>query len=258
MSATAPESLAPGALTRDAFLGGRFRLVQPRNGFRAGIDAVFLAAAVPARPGERVLELGLGAGAASLCLAARVPGLALAGVELQPAYAELARRNAAAAGVALEVIEADIAAPPPALRQRSFDHVLMNPPYFPAAGRTPAADAGREAARGAARPLADWIGAGARRLVPGGTLTLIARSEALPVALAACAGRIGSLEVKPLAPRAGRPARLILLRGRKGGRGAFHLRAPLVLHRGDRHAGDAEGYTPEAEAILRDAAALAF
>jgi tRNA1(Val) A37 N6-methylase TrmN6 len=261
MSATtaeAPPGFAPGALTRDGFLDGRVRIWQPRDGFRSGIDAVFLAAAVPARPGDRVLELGIGAGAASLCLAARVPGLRLTGVELQPAYAALARANAEAAGIALEVVAADLAALPAGLRRQTFEQVLMNPPYFPLHGRTPSPDAGREAARGRARPLADWVAAAARRLAAGGTLTLIIRAEALPEALAACAGRVGSLAAKPLAPHAGRPARLVLLRGRKGGRGAFRLCAPLVLHRGDRHAGAGDSYTPEARAILRDGAALSF
>ena len=59
------------ALSCDAFLGGRLRIWQPRAGYRAGIDPVMLAAAVPARPRQSVLELGCGAGTASLCLAAQ-------------------------------------------------------------------------------------------------------------------------------------------------------------------------------------------
>ena len=61
-------------MTRDdAFLGGRLVLRQPARGYRAGADAVMLAAACSARAGERVLELGCGAGAALFCLGARVP-----------------------------------------------------------------------------------------------------------------------------------------------------------------------------------------
>jgi tRNA1(Val) A37 N6-methylase TrmN6 len=244
--------------TDDSFLGGRLRLAQPGKGYRAGIDAVLLAAAVPAAPGERVLELGLGTGAVSLCLAARVPGLALAGLELQPAYAALARRNAAANGVALEVIEGDLAAMPVALRARSFDHVVMNPPYFRRTAGTAAADPGREAALGEGVPLDLWVAAGARRLRPGGRLTAIQRAERLPELLAACAGRLGSLELRPVLPRAGRAATLVLLRARKGGRAPFRLAAPLVLHEGDRHAADTESYRSEVQAILRQGAALAF
>ncbi|WP_348656358.1 methyltransferase, partial [uncultured Sulfitobacter sp.] len=74
----------PDALTRDAFLGGKLHLWQPRKGYRAGVDPVLLAATVPAQAGQRVLELGCGVGAVSLCLGARVPGLQLTGVEIQP------------------------------------------------------------------------------------------------------------------------------------------------------------------------------
>jgi tRNA1(Val) A37 N6-methylase TrmN6 len=229
---------APSELSEDLFLGGRLRLRQPLSGYRAGIDPVLLAAAVPAKAGESALELGLGAGTASLCLAARVPGLVLAGLELQPAYAALARENAGTNGIALEVIEGDLAAMPAALKARRFDHVLMNPPYFHRPSGTPAADA--------------------RRLAPGGTLTAIQRVERLPELLAACASRLGSLELKPVAPREGREAPLVLARARKGGRAAFRLHAPLVLHEGARHERDGESYRPEAQAILRGGGALSF
>src|SRR5690606_15065156 len=102
----------------------------PRPGYRAGMDAVMLAAAVPAQAGEHVLELGCGAGAAALCLCARVPGVRVTGVEIQPDYAALARRNAAENGADFTVAEGDAAALPAALRAVSFDHVMMNPPYY--------------------------------------------------------------------------------------------------------------------------------
>ncbi|WP_288950097.1 methyltransferase domain-containing protein, partial [uncultured Paracoccus sp.] len=145
-------------LREDGFLGGRLRIRQPMRGYRAGADAVMLAAACPARAGESVLELGCGAGAAILCLGARVPGLRLAGLELQPAYAELAAQNATANGFALEVHQGDLAQMPTALRSQSFDHVIANPPYF--TDGTLAPDAGRSRARHEETPLGLWIAAG--------------------------------------------------------------------------------------------------
>jgi tRNA1(Val) A37 N6-methylase TrmN6 len=246
------------ALSDDGFLGGRLRLKQPQDGYRAGVDPVLLAASVPAQAGETVLDLGLGAGAASLCLAARVPGLALAGIELQMEYAALARANAAANGIALEVIEGDVTAMPAALKARAFDHVIANPPYYEPTRRTPAREAGREAALGESLPLADWIAAGAKRLAPKGAMSLILPPERLPEALAALARGLGSIEAKPIMPREGRPAGLILLRARKGGRAAFRLHAPLILHEGASHEGDRESYRSEVQAILREGAALKF
>ena len=80
--------------TTDDFLGGLVSVIQPRKGYRAGVDAVLLAASIPAKPGQQVLELGCGVGVASLCLAARVPDLTMTGVELQSDYAALALQNA--------------------------------------------------------------------------------------------------------------------------------------------------------------------
>ena len=114
-------------LTHDAYLGGRLRLYQPRHGYRAGLDAVLLSASVCAEKGQQVLELGCGVGAAILCLGTRVSGLTLTGVERDPAFAALARRNGRAA---LEVVEADLADLPLDVRQRQFDHVLATPPIM--------------------------------------------------------------------------------------------------------------------------------
>ncbi|MCB2126079.1 MAG: methyltransferase [Rhodobacteraceae bacterium] len=243
-------------ITTDAFLGGRLAIAQPRAGYRAAADPVLLAAAVPARAGQEVLELGCGAGVASLCLGHRVPGLQLFGLELQPAYAALARRNAAANGQAFEVHEGDLAAMPAALKARDFDHVIANPPFFGAGTGTPARDSGRETAQREATPLAAWIGAGLRRLRPGGWLTLIQTAERLPEMLGALGPRAGSITVLPVVPRTGRPAGRIIMLARKGGRAPFRLLSPFVLHEGAEHLRDGDDYSPAARAVLREGGAL--
>ncbi|MDU8943667.1 tRNA1(Val) (adenine(37)-N6)-methyltransferase [Ovoidimarina sediminis] len=259
---TSPSVAEPGdqaaagdGLTDDAFLGGRLRILQPRKGYRAGIDPVLLAAATPAQAGQSVLDLGTGAGTAILCLAARVPGLDLAAVELQADYADLARRNAARNGIALDLHCADLTRLPDALRARQFDHVIMNPPYFAGASRTAAPDAGRETAlAGADLPL--WADTAIRRLAPGGTLAVIHDAAALPDLLGALDSRVGGVAVHPLAPRQGRAAHRVIVSCRKGSRGAFRLLPPLVLHAGPSHAADGEDYAPAISAVLRDAAPL--
>jgi tRNA1Val (adenine37-N6)-methyltransferase len=250
-------AFADAALSRDAFLGGRLSILQPRMGYRAGTDPVLLAAAVAARPGQAVLELGCGAGVALLALGARVPGLTLAGVERQAEYADLARRNAAANGIEAVVREADLTAMPPDLRALRFDHVLANPPYFEPAA-TPSPDRGRDGALREETPLAAWIDAGLRRLKPGGWITLIHRAERLPALLAALEDRAGGIAARPLAAREGRQAGRVLVRARKGARAPFRLLPPLILHVGDAHLEDGDDYSPEARALLRDAGALAW
>ncbi|WP_353471212.1 methyltransferase [Salipiger sp. H15] len=248
------------ALRRDDFLGGMARIWQPRQGlgYRAGVDPVLLAASVEARPGQEVLELGCGAAPALVCLGVRVAGLRLAGVEIQPAYAALARRNIAENGLQGEILEADLSAPPTELKARSFDHVLANPPYFEEGKRSAAPDAGVELALAGALPLADWVALAAKRLKPRGTATFVQRVERLPELLAALGTHLGSVEVLPLAPREGRAPRLILARGRKGGRAAFRLCAPLVLHARASHLEDGEDYTNVVKAALRDGKPITF
>lgn len=250
-------ALPPEALSDDRFLGGRLAIWQPRRGYRAATDPILLAAAVPARAGESVLDLGCGVGVAGLALALRVPGIRLAGLELQPDYAALARANAERNGIAAEVVEGDLARLPAALRGRAFDHVIANPPYF-APHAPPAADGGRDHARREATPLATWIAAGLRRLRPGGRLTLIHRTERLPDILAALIPAAGDVVVLPLAGRAGRPAGRVIVSGRKGSRGPFTLLPPFVLHEGEAHDGDRDSFTPAAAAVLRGGAALAL
>jgi len=243
---------ADSELSHDAFLCGRLHLWQPVKGYRAATDPVLLAAACPAKPGDSILDLGCGAGAAALCLAARVAGLHLTGLELQPAFAALARRNAAENGTAMDVFEGDLTEKP---LKSAHDHVIANPPYYPRSG-SPSPYANRDASLRAETPIAAWVAAAARRLKPGGTLTLICGTDSLPEVLASLAPKLGSAAVLPLAAREGRPALRILLRARKGGRAAFRLLAPFVLHRGHAHDGDRESYTPRASAVLREGAAL--
>lgn len=252
------EPFAEAELSQDAFLGGRLRLAQPRSGYRAGIDPVLLAASVPARTGQSLLDLGCGSGVAALCVAARVPGVTLAGLEIQPAYASLARMNGTANSFALDVAEGDIGDMPAPLRARQFDHVIANPPYFDRGRSTAAEDAGREQAMGEALPLVEWVRAAARRTLSGGTVTFIQRAERLADLLTAMAAHLGSLEVLPLIPRRGRDARLILLRGRKGGRAALRLHDGWLLHAGESHAKDGEDYTAATSDVLRNAARLPF
>ncbi|PPB80525.1 tRNA1(Val) A37 N6-methylase TrmN6 [Albidovulum inexpectatum] len=243
-------------LTCDHFLNGRLQILQPRQGYRAAMDPVFLAAAVPARPGQTVLELGCGVGVASLCLGARVPDLGLVGLELQPDYASLARRNAEAAGMTLEVVEGDLSSPPPELRARSFDHVMANPPYYPPGGGTPASDRGRERSLREETPLAQWVQTAIRRLRSGGWMTFIQSADRLPDLMAGLDRRMGDIRVLPLAPRIGREARRVIVQARKGGRGPFRLLAPFIVHDGPVHLRDAEDLTDAARAVVRDGAAL--
>ncbi|MEZ5777610.1 MAG: methyltransferase [Paracoccaceae bacterium] len=250
------EPFADDELSADGFLDGRLVIRQPIGGYRAAMDPVLLAAAVPAMPGESVLELGCGVGVASLCLGRRVERLALSGIEIQPAYADLARRNAEENRTGFEVFVGDLAQTPPELSGKSFDHVIANPPYFRKGGGTAAGDPGRERAQREALPLGEWVRTGLKRLRPGGWLTMIQSADRLPELCAAAMGGSGSMVVLPIAGRAGRSAARIIMSARKGGRGAFRLLPPFIVHEGRTHLADRDDQTLAARAVLRDGGAL--
>ena len=241
-------------ITQDGFLGGQLQLYQPKTGYRAGIDPVLLAAACPARSGEHVLELGCGVGVASLCLMARVPELRLYGVEILPAYAQLARDNATQNNFEFEVQVADVSARPTPFNNREFHQIIMNPPYFKVQSSSISPDAGRASGRAELVALSIWVQTAAKRLRPKGYLTLIQRVERLPDILASLTTRLGSISVQPLAPRAGRAPHLVLVRARKAGRAAFQLLPTRNLHSGMAHIQDQPDYAPEIFAVLQNGA----
>ena len=237
------------ACTEDLFLGGSVRLRQPVSGYRAAIDPVMLAAAVDARPDQRVFEAGAGHGTAALCLARRVPGCRVAGIELQPALARLANDNARLNGLAaqVDVMVGDLGRPPPRVAAGGFDHVMANPPHLDAARPPP--DGAKASSRVEGNlGLGDWIDFMLRMAKPGGALTLLHRADRLDEILHLLRRRTGGIVVFPLWPKRGRAAKRVVVRARKGSRSPTVVAAGLVVHE------DEGGFTPEADAVLRGGA----
>lgn len=247
--------------TLDTILGGRVRLLQPKKGYRVGVDAVLLAAATLAERGDRVLDVGCGVGAASFCLHARAPGAALEGIEVQPELAALSKRNALENSVGGWLAHAgDFRDAPLFVRSTSYDIVMSNPPYFHAAANLASPVSARDVANRETAPLADWLDFCLRRLKPEGILTLIHKAERLPEILSALQGRAGDVGVKPIVPKVGRPASRVVVSAVKGSRTPFRLASPLVLHRDDvAEAGVLSApFTSDAEAVVSGAAPLLF
>jgi tRNA1(Val) A37 N6-methylase TrmN6 len=237
-------------LTEDALLDGRIRIRQPARGYRVNVDTVLLAAAVEAKPGARLMEAGCGVGAALLCVAARSENTQLLGVERDTNIAAIARENVAINAMSPRV---DIATGD-ALDRRAdwgaFDGVFFNPPFDAEnEGRAPAE--ARRHAHVTDVPVDEWVSALADRLTGGAALTMIHRAAKTPEILTALQGRLGGVQLFPIRPSAGEPAKRVIVRARKGSR------APFKLLRGlDLHDGSGAKFTPEAEAILRGEAIL--
>jgi len=245
---------ASSAVTEDRFLGGRLLIRQPARGYRVGIDPVFLAAAA-SLPRGTALDLGCGVGAAGLCLATREPGATIAGLELQPALADLARQNVALNGFAdrMRIETGDLLRPPAAIAPGSFDLVMANPPFHAAGRATAPKEAGRATGHVEGEAdLAAWMERGLGFVRDRGVLLMIHKPERLDEILAALAGRAGAIVIFPLLAGAEKPASRILVRAEKGSDAPMSRRPGLVLHEADGR------YTDAAEAILRRGEALAL
>lgn len=236
-------------LTEDALLGGRIRIRQPKLGYRVNADTLLLAAAVEAKTGMRLLEVGCGVGAALIAVAARTANAKFVGLERDANMASIARENLAMNGMSTdaEIVTGDVLG-----RDANrvdlggaFDGVFFNPP-FDAEGEGRAPSEARRHAYIADEPIERWVAALADRLTGGAALTLIHRAHKLPEILSALEGRLGGVEVVPIRPRANDPAKRVVVRARKGSRAQLKLLKGLDLH-------DASGtkHTPEAEALLR-------
>jgi tRNA1(Val) A37 N6-methylase TrmN6 len=234
----------------DQFLDGLITVLQPVDGYRAAVDSVLLAAAIPAKPKQAVLELGCGAGVVFMCLAARVANLAIAAVEIQHDLAAIATRNAKtiASGACL-VVRGDIHRLPAGIKANSFDQVFANPPFHDAKGHSPSPRRGKNLAHAAA-DFTPWIKAAHGRLKHRGILTMIIRADRLDEVLAGLAGKFGGIEIIPLWPKAGTPAKRVIVRARKDAKTPLALMPGLTLH------DISGGYTTAANNILRDAGAL--
>ena len=244
---------AGDGVTRDAFLGGKVTVLQPKQGYRAAVDPVLLAASVDAQTGDSVLELGCGVGVALLCLSRRVPGLSAAGLEIQPELARLARENAALNGFEIDVTVGNVADAPAPLRQMRFNHVIANPPYHKLGSGLPPDNENRRLAETEYVPLACWTRFAARRLRPGGTMLMILPPARLSDFLSELPPSVGGVQVKPVRPRANSDANRVLLKARKGSSAAFRLAADFILH-----AGEGNDFSADANSVLREGRELVF
>ena len=242
-----------GDIVENALLGGRVRLRQPARGYRAGMDAALLAAAAGAQNGERVIEAGCGAGAVLMQIAARTPGVRLAGLERDPVMAGLARENAGLNGVDATILEGDVAAGFRALGLQVFDHAVSNPPFFDDAGALRAPASGKRGAWMADDGLAAWTRFLLKAVREGGRITVIHRADRLADLLGQLSETAGSFSIRPIHPYADEPAKRVLVQAIKTGRAPLRLLSGLVLH--DRSGGK---HTEQAEAVMRGESGLGF
>ena len=246
--------------TDDAFLGGRLSILQPAKGYRAGLDAILLAASVrqPGLASLRVLDCGAGVGVVGLAVAARLPSAQVILVEREPELCQLAHANIQRNGLSdrVSVIAGNVEAPAgnttaPDLAPQSFDAVLCNPPYHDGKAATRSADPLKSNAHAMETGALDrWARFAARIARPAARLSFIHKASALPEILRVCEGRFGDLTVLPIYPYSASIASRVLVMGRKGSRAPMRILTGLVIHE------TSGAFTRDVEEILRHGAGL--
>ena len=246
--------MASGSWSEDQLLNGRVTVCQPLTGYRVAIDPILLAAAVPAKPGEQVLDLGSGTGVASLCLAARVEGVFITGLELQTGLIDLAGHSAKLSGCRDRVsfVSGDVLDPPAAILEQQFDHVIANPPYMAKESGFPPPDPMKAIAHVEGEAvLADWMTLARKLVKPEGTITFIHRYDRRDELLAGLLITEWAITMYPLWSKTfGGAARRVIIQAH-GQRNAETIVAPgLVLHEADG------SYTPQVDEVLRNCAPI--
>jgi tRNA1(Val) A37 N6-methylase TrmN6 len=237
--------------TEDKLLGGRVMIRQPKTGYRVAIDPVLLAAAVPAESGQNLMDLGSGTGAVGLCAAARVKNLRVCGFDSNGDYVQLSQFSAEANGFDTNFIVGDVAKPPAEFEPASFDWATANPPYYDDTAHSPSPDSGKTAAH-AGKDLHHWASAARHYLKPDGIFFMIFPGAAETLLFESLTVAFSQLRLLRIFTREDGPATRIIVaaQGHKGQELRVQEAGKLVLHTANG------GYTPEARAVLWDAAGL--
>lgn len=219
-------------------LEGKIFYRQYQEGYRTALEPVLMAASVPAKTGQTIIEGGCGAGAGLMCLHYRVPNITGIGFEKNPEMLSLANENFRLNQMhGLQAIEVTL----PKLPKRPFeflpkgqehvDHVFANPPWH-SHNTSPSPDPKKDLAKRLPQGFLDeWIYSLSRPLRQGGTLTLALSASLYAEASAIMHSyKLGSITLFPLWPKVNRPARIILLQGRMGSTGGSHVAPGLILH----------------------------
>ena len=236
----------------DAFVGGKISLFQPLNGYRANVDSILLAAAVNAKEGESVLELGCGVGAVMLSLMSRINGLNVVGIECQKQYAKLAIRNAAYNGFKAEIIDCDILSIPIAYKNLNYNHVILNPPFFSSGSSMRILESDKDTAkRELNHSLEQWLDLAIKRCSVKGEVVIIHQAARLGQIITIIEKRLGDIKILPISSFSGQHANRVIVKGKKGSLAPLKLLTPLVMHKDSSMETSGTNYTENAEGILR-------
>ncbi len=212
-----------------------YRIIQKKDGFCFGMDAVLLSGFARAGKGARVLDLGTGTGIIPILMRAKTEAAELKALEIQPEVADMARRSVALNGLAdtVEIVKGDICRASEIFGAATFDVVTSNPPYKLAGHGLPNPDSAKAIARHEVLcTFEDVAREAARVLKPGGHFYLVHRPERL-TELIALMQKYG-LEPKRMKfvhPYINKEANMVLIDAVRGGKPYMRLEAPIIVYK---------------------------
>jgi len=241
------------ATTIDKFLDGKITIEQLKDGGRSGSDTILLSAAVPAKFGDIILEIGTGNATASIALAHLVKDIEIVAIDNDDINVSLAQRNVQLNDMNnqitiknLDILDTKIRSHLISSKKNIlFDHIFMNPPYFDSQKNIiPTSHHNKIAKTFSVNDLPKWIDVANNLLKHNGTLTIINRVENL-LSIINSLGNHGSINILPLTSKRGKDADRVIVQLKKGSKSKARLLYPLIIHDENGH------YTDTVEKILR-------
>ena len=217
-----------------------FTMYQLKDGFRFGTDTVLLSwfTASMIKPSKKAscLELGANCGAATLLLAARRDDVGVDALEIDAEACEVLKSNITAnnLGDRITAYEGDVRSLPDEIRQKQYDVVFMNPPFY-REGTGPSANViGRGETNGT---LEDFIGTGASRLIPSAGIMCVVMTARRTDEVMSLMMKYGVKPMNMIAvhPTLNRNAEMVLVAGKKTTSSTqLEIMPPLVLNDKER------------------------
>lgn len=227
------ESLLKAGERLDDLERNGYRIIQSRERFCFGMDAVLLSGFVQVKDGACVLDLGTGTGIIPILLEAKTGGGHFTGLEIQEESADMARRSVRLNGLEdkIDIVNGDIKDASTLFGASSFDAVTTNPPYMVGQhGLTNADEAKTIARHEVLCTLEDVISQAARLLKPGGHFFMVHRPFRLvEIFCLMHQYRIEPKRMRMVHPFADREPNMVLIEGLRGGNARLAVEKPLIV-----------------------------
>lgn len=211
--------LLDGETLDDLQIGGLY-IIQKRDGFRFGVDAVLLSDFAKDTRSQSTLDLCTGNGIVPILLSAKTDTPRICGLEIQSEVCDIAKRSVELNNLQsrIEITEGDLKNAVEIYGKGSFDKITCNPPYMKkGAGLLGEADSKTIARHEVLCTLEDVISVSAKLLIPMGRLYMVHRPSRMADIF--CLMRKYSLEPKSIqmvAPAPQKAPNLMLISAAKG------------------------------------------